>query len=303
MQASMPAKVDTSTPGQAGPVIDYARTVDDLLQLYTRIDLAAVALPIVGGPILGILRWKHPRSTNGGFWSTFNGDGFVLISIRPLVTRMLHGHFHRRLRALRQHILLDTAFSEDAAKSALARIDRAMDFWKQHITVGSILFGWFPVVAGLVGSVIAVGKSLFPNVDLGAFFAQPWVVVTLIVTIVSLPFLALYLLAFLGSAFEVKRGLMLGGKGHEAYSPTSLPGPGGYAQERKILGALGLAVSEFPLDLVFNVPGMLFLVFGFKTSVDKFGPTNSLILTLLTATLFAAFELILWFRRKKLGRC
>ena len=300
MQANKPAKIDTSTPGQAGPAIDYARDVDELLQLYTRIDLAAVALPIVdfcGSSIL--LRRKPQRSTNDVFW---NGDGFGVIPIRPLVIRMLHGHFHRRLRALRQHIMLATVFSEDAAKAALARIDRAMDFWKPRITVGSILFGWLPVLVGMVGSVAAVG-TLFPKVDLGALFAQPWVVATFGATIVFSIILAIYLLIFLGSAFQVKRGLMLGGKGREACFPISLPGPGGYAQERKVLGALGLAVSEFPLDLVFGIPGLLLLVFGFKSIGDYFGPTIGLVLALFVGALFAAFHLISWRRRKKLGRC
>ena len=96
---------------------------------------------------------------------------------------------------------------------------------------------------------------------------------------------------------------MLGGKGRDAYYPISLPRPGGYAQERKILGALGLAVSEFPLDLVFSIPGMLLIVFGSWTIGDLFSSTFGLVLALLTATPFAALVLISWFRRKKLGRC
>jgi hypothetical protein len=45
MQASMPANVEALPSAQAAPVIDYSRTVDELLELYARIDLAAVALP------------------------------------------------------------------------------------------------------------------------------------------------------------------------------------------------------------------------------------------------------------------
>src|SRR5262245_16270160 len=141
MQANKPAKIDTSTRGPAGPAIDYAGAVDELLELYTRIDLAAVALPIADYISLHLRRWKPPVSAN-----EWNGDSLALISIRPLVTVMLHGHFHRRLRALRRHIMLATAFSEDAAQAALARIDRAMDFWKPHITVASILFTWLPIL-------------------------------------------------------------------------------------------------------------------------------------------------------------
>jgi hypothetical protein len=301
MQENKSAKVDNLMPGQAGPAIDYALAVDELLQLYTRIDLASVALPMVGfgSSILPFVKREPQRSTNDGHW---NGDGFAFISIRPLVTRMLHGHFHRRLRALRQHVMLATAFSEDAAKVALARIDRAMDFWKPHITVGSILFGWLPILVGMVGSVAAVG-TLFPRVDLGALFAHSWVVTAFGATIFWGLFLALYLFIFLGSAFAVKRGLMLGGKGRGAYYPNSLPGSGSYAQERKVLGGLGLAISEFPLDLVFAIPGSLFLVFGFKGIGDYIGPTAGLIFALLWVALSAVYYLIGWRRRKKLGRC
>jgi len=144
---------------------------------------------------------------------------------------------------------------------------------------------------------------LVTNVLPGDFFEQPWVIAVVVAIGVLLMFSVLYIFIFLSSAFEVKRGLMLGGKGRDAYFPISLPGPGGYAQERKILGALGLAVSEFPLDLIFSIPFMLLLVFGSKAIGDYFGSTIGLILALLTATLLAAFELSSWFRRKKLGRC
>ena len=307
MQANSPAKIDT-TPGQA----DYARAVDELLQLYTRIDLAAGALRIVDVPIMRqivdvpiILATK--RAT-----SAFLGEWLAFISIRPLITRVLHWHFHHRLRALRRHILLETAFSEDPAKAALARIDRAIDFWKKHITAGLILFAWIPALVAFAGSVIAVGKSLFPNVDLGAFFAQPLVIMTGFSFV-----LAVYLLIFFSSAFVVKRGLMLGGKGRDAYYPGLLPGAGGYAREREILGALGLAVSEFPLDLVFIIPVMLGGVFIFadplgsiisRVLVWVFGDTDAFGSTfqvgfLVWATFFAILILIIWFSRKKLGRC
>jgi hypothetical protein len=288
MQPSLAAKADTSPAGQPSQTIDYARTVDELLQLYTRIDMAAVDLPLVGfnTKFFKFLRQPPSPPANGGFWKrvkgSYNGDvEFALVSIRPLVTRMLRGHFRRRLRLLRQRILLETAFSEDPAGGALARIDRALDFWKRHITVGLILFGWFPL---LVGPVTALAKWLFPD-EVPLAFRSEWIEPTIWILFFSI----FYLFIFLGSAFAVKRGLMLGGTGSDTYNPSSLPGQGGYGQERKILGPLGLTPSEFPLDLIFAIPLALFFAMG-----SYFGVAFAL--------LMVAYGLISWIRRRKLGR-
>ena len=151
MQANSPAKIDT-TPGQAGPVIDYARTVDELLELYSGLDQAAVALPRTD---VGYISHRPPSR-----WWFQVGEVPFHSFYRPVVRSLLHWHFRRRLSALRQHILLETRFSEDAVKGALAKIDRAIDFWRLRITVGSVLFGW---VLPLWGPALAAWRWAFPQ--------------------------------------------------------------------------------------------------------------------------------------------
>jgi hypothetical protein len=288
MQASMPAKVETSAPGQAGPPVDYARTVDELLQLYTRIDMAAVALPIADltsrhtGKI-GVRLKEQWR----GIWM---GELFTPLCLRPLVTGILHWHFHHRLSALRQHILLETAFSEDGAKATLARIDRAVDFWRWRIGLGSILFTW---VLPLSGPVLALWHWAFPDAPLTP---PPWAVLA------AALFSVAYAFAALASAFSIKRGLMLGGRGRAAYRPDLLPESAGYAREKEILGPLGLVVSEFPLDLA------LFLGYAllFPLAMYAIAPNDALpgfaVPAFIVVLVFLLVSKIVWTRRKELGR-
>jgi hypothetical protein len=118
----------------------------------------------------------------------------------------------------------------------------------------------------------------------------------------------IYGLSFLNGAFNVKRGLMLGGVGLAASDPDLLPGAGGYAQEREILGPLGLAISEFPLDLVFSIVSlvpflwMLWMYgYGDEAGDELFFSIQRSMLTLLTL-LMIGLAWFAWVRRKKLGR-
>jgi hypothetical protein len=287
MQASMPANVEALPSAQAAPVIDYSRTVDELLELYARIDLAAVALPFAD--------W----STSGRWPLTVARAGEVNpgIAIRPLVVAMLHWHFRNRLLALRRHIALETRFSDDAAKGVLARLDRTTDFWRRQITPGSILYGW---ILPLVGPVTLLWSRVLPN----AVLSPPsWLVLP------TLLFSLFYALLFLCGAFTVKRGLMLGGVGRAAYDPSLLPGAGGYAREREIIGPLGLAVSEFPLDLVFLIGAFvpyiwwMWWMYGYGDEAgDELVPTISTLTGCIGTLLWIGLAWFAWVRRKKLGR-
>jgi hypothetical protein len=216
------------------------------------------------------------------------------IAIRPLVVAMLHWHFRNRLLALRRHIALETRFSDDAAKGVLARLDRATDFWRRQITPGSILYGW---ILPLVGPVTLLWSRVLPNTVLSP---PSWLI------LLTLFFSLFYVLAFLTGAFVVKRGLMLGGVGHAAYDPSLLPGAGGYAREREILGPLGLAISEFPLDLVFLIGSLVLTLwmlwmYGYGDEAGDELYIQRSMLTLLTLLLIG-LAWFAWVRRKKLGR-
>jgi hypothetical protein len=69
-------------------------------------------------------------------------------------------------------------------------------------------------------------------------------------------FLLIYAPSVVGTAVMLKRGLMLGATGRSIYFPGTLVGRGAYAEEARILAALGLARREFPLDLVLFLVGI-----------------------------------------------
>jgi hypothetical protein len=223
--------------------------------------------------------------------------GRPFIFLRPVALGILHWHFRNRLLALRQHILLETAFSEDGAKATLPRIDRATSFWKQRATIGSILFSW---ILPLGGPVVAAWKWLFP----AAFWTpSSWLVIW-----AALSSLAWAILV-LRTAFSAKRGLMLGGRDHEVYWPRNLSGAGGYAQEKEILGPLGLAKSEFPLDAIFFMGwGLLYPILNSGTNILaqphlEPGPIRFLVsYTLLFVLPMWILVVLALSRRKKLGR-
>ena len=287
------SETDTSPPGG-----DFERTVDELLQLYTRIDRATASLPTASVPILKYFwnvakfffallgdilliipvniavvirnvfpgRWSYkcfswPYVKAAVCWVWMGECAIPGIFFRPLAVGLLHWHFRSRPSALRHQIVLETGFSEEGAKAALAKIDRAMDVWQQRATFRAIVLTWSLPLIGPITQLwqfsvrqFSVPVSLKPSPEAANY-----------VVILSLT----YAFVILSTAFLVKRGLMLGATSRGAYYPGFLPGPGGYMQERKILSALGLEVREFPLDVLsslgstllglyagFNAPGM-----------------------------------------------
>lgn len=265
--------------GEGGPKIDTYHTtidasVDELLQLYARIDKAAQSLPTVSampfvqlfwnsikfcfalvGDILLIIpnivvfirnlfpgrwsykcfSWKFLKAAASWVWT---GEVWIpSISFRPLSIGLLHWHFRNRLAALRRHIVLDSGFAGDMSKAPLAKIDRAIELWQPHATLKSILFVW---ILPLVGPVTSLWNWFFPE----NFSLPPlWIRFAVFISLS-------YALSILATSVIVKRGLMLGATGQAAHYPGFLPGPGAYAQEKKTLTALGLTASEFPLDAV-----------------------------------------------------
>jgi hypothetical protein len=81
-----------------------------------------------------------------------------------------------------------------------------------------------------------------------------------------------------------------------------------HKKEKEILGPLGLAISEFPLDLVFSIVSlvpflwMLWMYgYGDEAGDELFFSIQRSMLTLLTL-LMIGLAWFAWVRRKKLGR-
>jgi len=325
-----PTYIDTSRPAS-----DYARAVDELLQLYTRIDMAVPSLPIASvmpfvkyiwgfikfefaliGDILLMVpinivvfirnifpgRWSYKcfssrylKTVAGWLWMGECTIPFIVL--RPLVIILLHWHFRNRLSAMRHQLLLETGFSEDAAKAALAKLDRAMEFWQQRTTAKSVILTWF---LPLIGPFTQLWQFFVP----AAFVPAPtWGRFAAITSFT-------YALSILASAFLVKRGLMLGETGRAAYYPGFAPGPGFYVQEKKILSALGLTVREFPLDIAVLAGGFLltFLTLGNQLEayealgMSHVDPQFFFTEMVIIYAIFIPIMIVSWMRRKKLGR-
>jgi hypothetical protein len=317
---------------------DYTRSVDQLLLLYTGIDRVASSVPAASvmpflkflwnafkfyfaliGDVLLIVPINvvvFVRNIFPGPWSykcfccrylkaaarwIWMGEGTVpVLSVRPIVISLLHWHFRKRLLMLRGHILLATAFSEDEAKGALAKIERAMDVWQQRTTVRSVVFGWgLP----LLGPATALWNSFVPA-DLMP--AAAWTHFAVLISVS-------YALAILSASFLVKRGLMLGASGNVAQYPGFVPGAGHYAEERRILSEVGLQTAEFPLDIAVVLASMLLSLFNYRVQIEVYEklnwvhsdyPSPGVLLgnAAFSVVVTVAVALVALVRRKRLGR-
>jgi|GEM_PF-4227446 len=287
---------------QPGPnaSVDFTSSVEELLKLYVDVEKTAMRLSFIGPSF-----WQRPADWEWKGLSKVTAMGEInrRTYLRPLVIGMLHWHFRNRLMAVRKMILLETRFSESAAKNCLERIDRAIDFWRLRITIGSILFGWF---IPLAGPATAIWKWVVPQ---SVVILPPeviWIVCTSS---------AFYCLLFLTGSFVTKRGLMLGGSGFAASNPYLFTEPGGYAREREILGPMGIAVSELPIDLIcatasvciialFQLAFFPFLNYSVLVqSSDLVSVISALGGSLIMAALVVwKFIVRPWRRRKSLGR-
>jgi hypothetical protein len=266
----------------------YGSVVDELINHFTAIDKAAGTLPLFTAmPLLRFLwasvklyfaligdfiliipinfvtlirnifpgRWRYTcwsckyfRAVLMWLW---NGECVVpSIFIRPLSNFLLHWHFRSRLSALRRRIVVETLLSEEDAKAALAKIDRAQAVWGTT-SFGSIILAW---VIPLTGPGIEVAKLLVPDL--------PGWSTTVVVFIIG------YVLGVLATAFHVNRGLMMGASGREAFYPGFISGAGGYERERQILQPVGLALSEFPLDAALIVASAILGLITYRTQME-----------------------------------
>jgi hypothetical protein len=98
---------------------------------------------------------------------------------------------------------------------------------------------------------------------------------------------------------------MLGGNGRAALNPVSLPGSGGYGQERDILRAFGVEKSEFPLDAALMLGWLVLSMFGMIVSSWEHGDEMRFVSVLFFLPIFLLFGVMIFIalnRRRKLGR-
>jgi hypothetical protein len=232
-------------------------------------------------------------------WLWMGESTVLVLFFRPLTIGLLHWHFRSRLSGLRHQIVLETGFSEDETRAAFAKIDRATDVWQQRTTLRSVVLTW---CLPLIGPFTQFGQFFVPA---GLMPSPVWARYAAILSVS-------YSLAILGSAFLVKRGLMLGATGHDAYYPGFVPGPGAYEQERKILNTLGLELREFPLDIAVLLGSFLLTLLTYRSQLEFLGKVTPnyhtpgthflrvqiAIMVVITLTLTVVSSI----RRKKLGR-
>jgi hypothetical protein len=118
-----------------------------------------------------------------------------------------------------------------------------------------------------------------------------------------------YVLNIPVSAFLVKRGLILGGSGSEAYYPGFLEGSGYYSQESNLFSTLGFKTREFPLDLIFVLGGSIVALLTYNNQLSvyeelglhsQWKPTFVFMTIILYSTI--TLMIVSWARRKRLGR-
>ena len=272
------ARVDKIPPAKA-----WERVIDDLLLQYRQVERRSQELPAVSLSPLFISSWNwlkggllfyadlllivpisvavFVRNFFPGRWSyrsfswpyvkyaalwLWRGEvpQMPFVMVRGLVTFLFHGHCESRFRLLRRQLLLAHDLSEKDRTRLIRRIDQVLEAWRGPKIVPLVFTYVLPAAAFL----LQVFEGLRPDK------LPPWAG-TLTV------FLMLYAIAFVVTAFIVKRGLMLGGERRSAYFPGGLESLGMYEKEQRLFESLGIKAREFPLDIPFCIAGLILGLF------------------------------------------
>ncbi|TYO67180.1 hypothetical protein FXV83_08300 [Bradyrhizobium hipponense] len=195
-----------------------------------------------------------------------------LIFVRPLLIIFMKGHFHGRLRRLRQEILLGDGISDTARSALLGRLDAAIERWKS------------PQLTTVFTTILLPAIASFPSwykqlTEFSALFAvrlPPSLVANFTADQIS-PF-ALHSLYSFGLSFLIaipmtallaKRGLFLGADPGRICFPGGQEGQGVYAKESAILSSVGVRGHEAPADLwLFAVSFVLSMPIAFLSIND-----------------------------------
>jgi len=217
------------------------------------------------------------------------------IVIRPLTVALLSWHFHGRLSNVRRRVIIEDGLDPNGRTNLTADIDRLLLQWPAP----KLVQGFFAYGLPLLSPLAAFYQMLVPSAP---------AVGTRLVVLISLS----YALVLINSAFVVKRGLMLGGKGRAAYFPGFLEGSGAYAVERELLAKFDLAAREFPLGYSLTlllIPVQLFeAIYMYDSGMytllarEAFSKTSVVAQSMIGPVVIAVLGLIALVRQSNLGR-
>jgi hypothetical protein len=183
-------------------------------------------------------RWLY-RSFSGSYWRyviswLWRGEAPMapLGVIRPLVIFMVIVHVHSRFRTIGRHIYLDDTLTEEDRTYLDGKVARASEHWRRPTGIQVV----YSYVLPAAGPVIGLYRYLFPG-ELPQWIGFVGVV------------LVSYAIAFVVSAFMLKRSLMLGASGRSIYFPGAISGNQGYGKESDILDSVGIKLREWPFDI------------------------------------------------------
>jgi hypothetical protein len=235
------------------------------------------------------------------------------IFIRPLLNVLMKGHFERRLRRLRQEIVLYGDLS-DAIRSALVgRLDAALERWKAPRLVAAFFTVVLPGIISLLGLykqtlefLESIGIRL-PRGVVGNFVSEYMSTGgPLILSILG------YLLAIPVTAFLAKRGLFIGRNPDRICFPGGQGGSGTYSEERDIFASVGLHAREAPIDLWILGVGFALFQLLLLLTWDRWiawtrlhspaGESQLLIQEILQVVLFVGLFFVAALRRGRTGR-
>lgn len=175
-----------------------------------------------------------------------------LIFARPLLIILMKSHFQRRLRRLRQEILLGDGISDTARSALLGRLDAAIERWKSPQVTAAFTTILLPALASLpswykqLTEFFALFAVPLPP-SLVANFAADQISPFVLHSLYSFGFA--FLIAIPMTAFLAKRGLFLGADPGRICFPGGQDGHGVYPKEKAILGGVGVRMHEAPADL------------------------------------------------------
>ena len=180
------------------------------------------------------------------------------IFIRPLLNIFLKEHFGRRLRRLRQEIVLRDGLADATRSTLTGRLDSALEQWSPpryatlffSFVVPAILY--LPTLSDKLTHFVEWLGFRLPTEYAATLLSQasPGALITLGSTAFG------YLIAVPVTAFLAKRGLFLGAD--RIWFPGWQDGSGAYQKEREIFSSVDIRVREFPIDFwIFSISSLI----------------------------------------------
>jgi Inner membrane component of T3SS, cytoplasmic domain len=233
-------------------------------------------------------KWRY-RSFSGSYWRyiitwLWRGEAPVwpIGVIRPLVTFLVMGHIHNRIKSLKRYVFLDDNILEEDRLRLETKIAGMQERWKTP-SAPQVVYNF---VLPASGPLAAIYKFHFSD-DSGLW-----------ITFLGFVLIS-YSLFFVVTGFMIKRALMLGASGRALYFPGAIAGTQCYGKEREIFNSLGIPKKEFPFDIAVNFVSILT---GFLWGV-KISPSEDQLMQSISGLVFGFLvNALALYRRNVTGR-